>query len=202
MKKKAAFVLLALVALVATVSSQDQDRLYVRELLRLMEREGWNTSETGELERLMLQHRWQWQVEPEPEPVALALGYARRNGLAGDPQAATEMALELSARAAEMTQLGFQARTVARAELEAVRATVRAIKDGGAAAPGTQIRDRDRDRLQTSELLRDQLREQIRLHEAEMLRARTGAGAAADQPGPGPGAGSGDPAGPGPGRRP
>lgn len=199
--KKVACVLFALVALSAAVAAQDQSGFYVRELLRLMEREGWDRSETGELERLMLQHRWQWQARPEPEAVALALGYARRNGLAKDPQAAVEMALELSLHAAEMTQLGFQARTVARAELEAVRATVQAMKNGGADAPGTQIRDRDRDRLQTNALLRDQLRDQIRLHEAQMLRTRTAAGAG-EQPGPGPGAGSGEQAGPGPGRRP
>lgn len=196
---KVACMVMALVALAATAGAQDQDREYVRELLRLMEREGWARSETGELERLMLQHRWQWQMSPEAEPVAFALGYARQAGLAKDPPATMELALELSLRAAEMRQLGFDARTIARAEVEAVRETVQAIKDGGADAPGTRIRDRDR--LQTNAMLRDQLRDQIRLHEAEMLRDRTRSGAGTEQPG-GPGAGPAGGAGPGSGKRP
>ena len=142
--KKVACLLFALVALTATVSAQDQDRLYVRELLRLMEREGWTASETGELERLMVQQRWQWQITPEAEPVAYALGYARQAGLAQDPAATMELAQELALRAAEMRQLGFETRTIARAEIEAVRQTVQAIKAGGTDAPGTQIRDRTR----------------------------------------------------------
>jgi hypothetical protein len=51
-------------------------------------------------------------------------------------------------------------------------------------------------------MLRDQLRDQIRLHEAEMLRDRTRTGAGDVQPGgPGAGPGAGGPA-QGPGRRP
>lgn len=187
---KVACVVFALVALAATLGAQDQDRLYVRELLRLMEREGWNVSETGNLERLMTQHRWQWQITPEPEAVAFALGYARQAGLATDPAATVELALELSLRAAEMRQLGFDARSIARAEVEAMRETAQAVK-AGADATGTQLRDRVRDRL----------RDQIRLQESDMLRERTRGGATAGQPG-GPGAGSDGPAGPGPGKRP
>ncbi len=196
--KKAACLLVVFVALTTTVSAQDQDRLYVRELLRLMEREGWNASETGELERLMLQKEWQWRIAPEAEPVAYALGYARQAGLAADPAATIELAQELALRAAEMRQLGFDGRTVARAEIEAVRETTQMMKGSGDGT-GTQVRDRDR--LQTHAMLRSQIRDQIRLHEAEMLRDRARAGAATGQQG-GPAAGSGGGAGPGAGKRP
>ncbi len=171
---KKCVVVLVLAVLAATLAvAQEQDRLYVQELLRLMEREGWKASETGELEQMMLQQRWQWQISPEPEAVAFALGYARQAGLADNPTATTELALELSLHAAEMRHLGFDARSIARAEADAVREAARTLKAENADATRTQLRDR----------LRDRLRDQIRLQEADMLRERTRGGAGAGQPG-------------------
>ncbi len=170
---KKSVVVLVLAVLAATfAAAQEQDRLYVQELLRLMENEGWKSSETGELEQMMLQHRWQWLISPEPEAVAFALGYARQAGLAEDPAATMELALELSLHAAEMKHLGFDARSIARAEADAVRETAQAVKAGDPDATRTQLRDRVRDRL----------RDQVRLYEADMLRDRVRAGAGVGQP--------------------
>jgi hypothetical protein len=187
MKKSCLVLALALLAATLAVA-QEQDRLYVQELLRLMEREGWKPSETGELERLMLQHRWQWQISPEPEAVAFALGYARQAGLAADPAETMELALELSLRAAEMRHLGFDARAIARAEADAVREATRALKAPEADTTRAQLRDR----------LRDRLRDQIQLQEADMLRERARSRAGAGEPGRAGGAGG--PGGPGGGR--
>ena len=190
-------VLLTVVALTLSQpawSQDSEDDMFVRELIRTMERIGWSTLETGQLERQMQVYRWERLQGVDPEIVAMALQYGRdrvENDLTY--QQTARLAQHLAFAAREMGSFGFDSRDVVRAVMNETRIMME------------QQWRLDEKSPELTEQTRDQIRQRIRSTEGdllmEQLRTRTRSGnlkGPDSWPSPGPHGGTGNTDAPGP----
>lgn len=151
---------------------------YVPQLLRAMEREGWDSSETGALEGHLHQYRWDEKPQVDPAVVAFALGAAARARYRIPAEEAAKLAYQVAITGGELRGLGYEERDIARAAAESVRAVL-------------TVRDRDRNGeadMDLAQRVRAELREQVHAEEQLASHQRTQVHTAADGvPGPGPG---------------
>lgn len=151
-KTKITAVLLLLSGLIIHIAGA-QDRgedTFAQNLIRALERYGWETSEVGEMERYLYTYEWKNLQGVDPVTVAQALSYGKENGsfAAGD---LAEMAFQLAKSAGELIRLGFQPREVMLAATNAVRTmTVNRVSS----RTGEQTPD-------LAQTFREQLRRQI-----------------------------------------
>ena len=177
---------IVLLVLPGAVWSQDAESgSFVRELVKEMERIGWSSSETGELERHMNTYRWEHLRGVDPEVMAIALQYAQEKTV--DRLTARQMArltLQLTYAAREMASFGFEGRQIARGIMNETRVMTEQQWRLNESVP------------ELSEQTRDQIRQRIRNTEGsllmERLRTRTRSSNPKDpdswsDPGPGPG---------------
>ena len=149
--KKFTFLIAILVGFVITVAAQETgEERYVQNIIRVLERSNWETSEIGALERHLFAYEWKNLSGIDPDIVVQALSYGKDRGI-DTPEDLAQMAYQLSLSIGEMLRLGLEPRDILRASLNAVRkiATVRLGYEG------EQIPD-----------LAQTLREQIQLQRA------------------------------------
>jgi hypothetical protein len=159
--KTAVMILLLSVFIIQISVAQDAgENTFAQNLVRTLERYGWETSETGELERHMRSYEWKNLQGVDPAAVAHALSYGKENGSFSADELA-EMAYQLALSAGELIRLGFQPREVLLAATNAVRTmTVNRVRTGEETANLPQT-------------FREQLRRQINGTQESSLQRKT-----------------------------
>jgi hypothetical protein len=126
--RRAALLIAALLFLAAAVpgraQEQDVEDSFVRALLRYMEAEGWETSETGILSRYLHTYRWEKLAQVDPEVVGLAMELTRRQQEQIGGEDSARLAYQLALMAREMQTLGFEPQQITRAAVNGVRAVL------------------------------------------------------------------------------
>ena len=165
--RRGALLITALLFLAAAVpgraQEQDVEDPFVRALLRYMEAEGWETSETGMLSRYLYTYRWEKLAQVNPEVVGLALELTRRQQEQLRAEDSARLAYQLALMAREMQTLGFEPQQITRAAVNGVRALLvhqQRIRPGETAAG-------------LPEAIKECLSEQIRLQDQIRLQQRT-----------------------------
>ena len=157
-------VLLLLTSINFAFSEEIPSETFIKELERLMIRDGWETSETGELNRFLNRNRHENLEGVDPEVVALALQYARgKSEDTLDIPAMAMIAAQVMNTAGEMAALGFDNRAITSAALEGVREmlTQREQLRTGESSPETALQLREQLRLQVRDCESSELKSQI-----------------------------------------
>ena len=109
-------------AVTALVAGQEEEtETFVRELVRSMERMGWQEDELTEIEQHLYTYRWEEMTGVNPETVAIALRYGQDKGSIGSSTELAAAALELAYVAREMKNLGLNDREITRTSLSGMR---------------------------------------------------------------------------------
>jgi hypothetical protein len=159
----AAALLFLAAATVGWAQEQEAPDAFVRALLRCMEVEGWDTSESGALFRYLHTYRWENLKGVDAEAVGLALGLVRRQQEQLRPEDTAQLAYRLALMAREMQTLGFEPGQITRAAVNGVRAV---LVHAERLRPGETAPE-------LSEAIKECLNEQIRLQERLRLQQRT-----------------------------
>jgi len=145
-------------------SQEEPSDTFLRELERLMIRDGWNETQTGELTRYLHTYRYENLQGVDPEVVALALQYAgsREGKSLGIPEMAV-VASQVMNMAGEMASLGFETQDIGTAALNGVRfmLTNREQLKLGADSPETALQLQEQIRLQVRDSQSSELKSQI-----------------------------------------
>ena len=164
------------------LSQDSDDQLFMRELVRIMERNGWSTSETGQLERHMLVYKWERLKGVDPEIIALALQYGRdQSDKELNFQQTARLVQRLAYTAGEMVKLGFDGRDITRVVIDETRLMIEQRWRLNENSPELSQQTRDQIRMQIMSAEGDRLKEQLR------TRTRTSNPKSPDSwPSPGP----------------
>ena len=163
--KKLTLALFLIMGILSYAGAQETGDVFAHNIVRVLTRLGWSTSETGAFERWIYTYEWKNTTGADPEIVAAAVSYGKERGI-DSPEDLAGIAYQLSMSMQEINRLGLEPREILRVSMNAVRAVSTARLESGKAVGEATL----------SRMLREQIRNQTERAGQSSLRRKTGQG--------------------------